>query len=140
MQDNFLELKSRCKSENIKLKEVHLFLQKMYKKKISYKTFVNFLKNGDMKALKTVEMFFGNKKHKVTVGDVFRNLRLKSKEKRFRENISLYKLKKIEKAQNISEISPEVFVIYSKILGISISELRKKIIKEVKNESSIKSD
>lgn len=93
-----------------------------------------------MKALKTVEMFFGNKKHKVTVGDVFRNLRLKSKEKRFKENISLYKLKKIEKVQNISEISPEVFVIYSKILGVSISELRKKIIKEVKNESSIKSD
>ena len=134
MADNFLKLKRRCSSSGNTLKELYEFTKNYTKSKISYKTFSKLVNEKDAKILKVVEAFFKNKKEKkerLTVGEILKNIRVQKKIKIPKE-ISNYKVYKAESAKIFEEILPEVLFFYSKELGISIPELKKYVIKKMK--------
>ena len=134
MEDNFFKLKRRCNSSEIKLKELYEFTKSYTKSKISYKTFSKLVNKKDVKILKVIEIFFKNKKEKkerLTVGEILKNIRVQKKIKIPKE-ISNYKVYKAESAKIFEEILPEVLFFYSKELGISIPELKKYVIKKMK--------
>ena len=134
MEDNFLKLKRRCSSSGNTLKELYEFTKSYTKSKISYKTFSKLVNKKDVKILKVIEIFFKNKKEKkerLTVGEILKNIRVQKKIKIPKE-ISNYKVYKAESAKIFEEILPEVLFFYSKELGISIPELKKYVIKKMK--------
>ena len=134
MEDNFLKLKRRCSSSGNTLKELYEFTKSYTKSKISYKTFSKLVNEKDAKILKVVEVFFKNKKEKkerLTVGEILKNIRVQKKIKIPKE-VSNYKVYKAESAKIFEEILPEVLFFYSKELGISIPELKKYVIKKMK--------
>lgn len=134
MEDNFLKLKRRCSSSGNTLKELYEFTKSYTKSKISYKTFSKLVNEKDVKILKVVEVFFKNKKEKkerLTVGEILKNIRVQKKIKIPKE-VSNYKVYKAESAKVFEEILPEVLFFYSKELGISIPELKKYVIKKMK--------
>lgn len=134
MEDNFLKLKRRCSSSGNTLKELYEFTKSYTKSKISYKTFSKLVNEKDVKILKVIEIFFKNKKEKkerLTVGEILKNIRVQKKIKIPKE-ISNYKVYKAESAKIFEEILPEVLFFYSKELGISIPELKKYVIKKMK--------
>ena len=134
MEDNFLKLKRRCSSSGNTLKELYEFTKSYTKSKISYKTFSKLVNEKDAKILKVVEVFFKNKKEKkekLTVGEILKNIRVQKKIKIPKE-VSNYKVYKAESAKIFEEILLEVLFFYSKELGISIPELKKYVIEKMK--------
>lgn len=133
MEDKLYELKFRCKKSGKTLKEVYEFTKNQTKSKMSYKSFIKFVKVGDLKIERIISSFLNEEKIVLRAGEVLKKMRLKRNVKRIDENFSEYKQRKVENAKKIEEISPEILIIYSKALNIPLKDLKNEIIKEQKD-------
>lgn len=133
MEDKLYELKIRCKESGKTLKEVYSFTRNQTKSKMSYKSFIKFVKIGDLKIERITNSFLNEGKIIFRAGEILKKMRLKKNIKRINENFSEYKQRKAENAKKIEEISPEILIIYSKALNISLKDLKNEIIKEQKD-------
>ena len=133
MEDKFHELKIRCKKSGKTLKEVYIFTKNQTKSKMSYKSFIKFVKTGDLKIERIINSFLKEEKIIFRAGEVLKKMRLKKNIKRIDENFSEYKQRKAEKAKKIEEISPEILILYSEALNIPLKDLKNEIIKEQKD-------
>lgn len=133
MEDKFHELKIRCKKSGKTLKEVYIFTKNQTKSKMSYKSFIKFVKTGDLKIERIINSFLKEEKIIFRAGEVLKKMRLKKNIKRIDENFSEYKQRKVENAKKIEEISPEILILYSKTLNIPLKDLKNEIKKEQKD-------
>lgn len=133
MEDKLYELKIRCKNSGKTLKEVYAFTKNKTKSKMSYKSFIKFVKVGDSKIERIISSFLNEGKIVLRAGEVLKKMRLQRNVKRIDENFSEYKQRKAENAKKIEEISPEILIIYSKALNIPLKDLKNEIIKEQKD-------
>jgi len=133
VEDKLYELKIRCKKSGKTLKEVYEFTKNQTKSKMSYKSFIKFVKVGDSKIERIISSFLNEEKIVLRAGEVLKKMRLKRNVKRIDENFSEYKQRKVENAKKIEEISPEILIIYSKALNIPLKDLKNEIIKEQKD-------
>ena len=133
MEDKLYELKIRCKKSGKTLKEVYTFTKNQTKSKMSYKSFIKFVKTGDLKIERIINSFLMEEKIIFRAGEVLKKMRLKKNIKRIDENFSEYKQRKVENAKKIEEISPEILILYSEALNIPLKDLKNKIIKEQKD-------
>ena len=108
MEDKLYELKIRCKKSGKTLKEVYEFTKNQTKSKMSYKSFIKFVKVGDSKIERIISSFLNEEKIVLRAGEVLKKMRLKKNVKRIDENFSEYKQRKVENAKKIEEISPEI--------------------------------
>ena len=133
MEDKLYELKIRSQKSGKTLKEIYTFTKSQTRSKMSYKSFIKFVKAGDLKIEKIINSFLNEEKIIFGAGEVLKKMRLKKNIKRIDENFSEYKQRKVESAEKIEEISPEILIIYSKALNIPLKDLKNEIIKEQKD-------
>ena len=133
MEDKLYELKIRCQKSGKTLKEVYEFTKNQTKSKMSYKSFIKFVKTGDLKIEGIINSFLNEGKIIFRAGEILKKMRLKRNIKRIDENFSEYKQRKVESAEKIEEISPEILILYSAALNIPLKNLKNKIIKEQKD-------
>lgn len=133
MEDKLYELKIRSQKSGKTLKEVYEFTKNQTKSKMSYKSFIKFVKVGDSKIERIISSFLNEEKIVLRAGEVLKKMRLKKNVKRIDENFSEYKQRKVENAKKIEEIAPEILIIYSKALNIPLKDLKNEIIKEQKD-------
>lgn len=133
MEDKLYELKIRCKKSGKTLKEVYTFTKNQTKSKMSYKSFIKFVKTGDLKIERIINSFLMEEKIIFRAGEVLKKMRLKKNIKRIDENFSEYKQRKVENAKKIEEISPEILILYSEALNIPLKDLKNEIKKEQKD-------
>ena len=133
MEDRLYELKIRSQKSGKTLKEVYEFNKNKTKSKMSYKSFIKFVKTSDLKIERIVNSFLKEEKIIFRAGEVLKKMRLKKNVKRIDENFSEYKQRKVENAKKIEEISPEILILYSEALNIPLKDLKNEIIKEQKD-------
>jgi len=133
VEDKLYELKIRSQKSGKTLKEVYEFTKNQTKSKMSYKSFIKFVKVGDSKIERIISSFLNEEKIVLRAGEVLKKMRLKKNVKRIDENFSEYKQRKVENAKKIEEIAPEILIIYSKALNIPLKDLKNEIIKEQKD-------
>jgi hypothetical protein len=133
VEDKLYELKIRCKKSGKTLKEVYTFTKNQTKSKMSYKSFIKFVKTGDLKIERIINSFLMEEKIIFRAGEVLKKMRLKKNIKRIDENFSEYKQRKVENAKKIEEISPEILILYSEALNIPLKDLKNEIKKEQKD-------
>ena len=100
---------------------------------MSYKSFIKFVKTGDLKIERIINSFLMEEKIIFRAGEVLKKMRLKKNIKRIDENFSEYKQRKVENAKKIEEISPEILILYSEALNIPLKDLKNEIKKEQKD-------
>ena len=132
MEDRLYELKIRSQKSGKTLKEIYTFTKSQTRSKMSYKSFIKFVKAGDLKIERIINSFLNEGKIIFGAGEVLK-MRMKRNIKRIDENFSEYKQRKVESAEKIEEISPEILILYSAALNIPLKNLKNKIIKEQKD-------
>lgn len=133
MEDRLYELKIRSQKSGKTLKEIYTFTKSQTRTKMSYKSFIKFVKTGDLKIERIINSFLNEEKIIFRAGEVLKKMRLKKNIKRIDENFSEYKQRKVENAKKIEEISPEILILYSKALNIPLKDLKNEIKKEQKD-------
>ena len=92
VEDKLYELKIRCKKSGKTLKEVYEFTKNQTKSKMSYKSFIKFVKVGDSKIERIISSFLNEEKIVLRAGEVLKKMRLKKNVKRIDENLPIINL------------------------------------------------